>query len=240
MVTLLWKFKSWPILGTTTSISMPIFCWNKKAGPAIHQCLLVSMLCLITLLQSTATFSSVGKNCQSWMLELFVISLAQCIMNCPKFTFSFWMYFKTVAESLHKCSLPIFSFSSSNTVTFNLEAKTAACSSSLGTVIVLLLMGAKLLLLITKLQQMLSAIAIWRYPTAPYMQYSRNLKKTCNSSVSRDEVYLHHLGISIVLKLSRVSFHFCHLRYLRVWDDPSKCSASKDLAWYILVLLRLG
>ena len=56
--------------------------------------------------------------------------------------------FKTVAELLQKDTVPIFSFSSSFITDFNLEAKTAACCSSLGRVMVLFLMGTSLLLLI--------------------------------------------------------------------------------------------
>ena len=58
------------------------------------------------------------------------------------------VFCKTVAESLHKCTLSIFSFSSSTIITFNLEAKTAAYYSSLGVVIVLFLAGANLFLFI--------------------------------------------------------------------------------------------
>ena len=67
------------------------------------------------------------------MLELCLIPLALCTVNCQKFTFSFWMYSKTVAESLHKHTRLIFSFSSAIGV-FNFGAKIAACSSSLGIV----------------------------------------------------------------------------------------------------------
>ena len=146
------------------------------------------------------------------MMELFLISFAQCIMNCPKFTFPFRMFFKTLAESLYKRRLSIFSSSSSTLVVFNLEAKTDACSSSMGVVIVLFLMGASLLWLITKLQKMLPAVTIQRCATAPYMTLDES-EKTWNSTVSLDEVHLHHLDISIVLKLSRVSFHFFYKGY---------------------------
>ena len=57
---------------------------------------------------------------------------------------------------------------------------------------------------------MLSAVATRRYATALYAILDES-EKTCNSTVPLDEVYLHRLGISIVLKLSRVLFHFCYL-----------------------------
>ena len=74
-------------------------------------------------------------------------------MSIPKFTFSFsfQFHFKIVAESLHKSTLLIFSFSSAFIVVFDLYAKTASYSSSVGVVIVLFLIGECLLLLITKL-----------------------------------------------------------------------------------------
>ena len=52
---------------------------------------------------------------------------------------------------------------------------------------------------------MLSAVTIRRYANALYAILSKS-EKTCNSTVSLNEVYLHHLGISI-LKLSRVLSH---------------------------------
>ena len=55
---------------------------------------------------------------------------------------------------------------------------------------------------------MLSAVTIQRYTTAPYAIFNKSEKTY--STVSLDEVYLHHLGISIALKLSRVSFHLFH------------------------------
>ena len=57
---------------------------------------------------------------------------------------------------------------------------------------------------------MLPAVTIRRYATVPYATLGES-EKTCNSTMSLDEVYLHHLGIFIVLKLLRVSFHVFHL-----------------------------
>ena len=68
------------------------------------------------------------------------------------------MYFKTVSKSVHKCILPIFSFSSVTILNFNLEAKTAACCPSLRIVMVLFPILSSLLLLIK--QKMLSAATI--------------------------------------------------------------------------------
>ena len=64
---------------------------------------------------------------------------------------------------------------------------------------------------------MLSALIIRRYATTPYAILDES-EKTCNSTVSLDEVYLHHLGISIVLKLSRVLLQFCNLTKLRTYE----------------------
>ena len=88
-------------------------------------------------------------------------------MYCPKFAFSFFIYFKTVDESLHKKTWLTFNLSSLKIVVFNLEAKTAASSSNRGIVIVLFLTGANLLLPKIKLQYMVSGLDMRRYETAP-------------------------------------------------------------------------
>ena len=61
---------------------------------------------------------------------------------------------------------------------------------------------------------MLFAGTIRRYATASCTILHES-EKTCNSTVSIDEVYLHHLAMTIVRKPSRVSFYFCHLTKTR-------------------------
>ena len=80
-----------------------------------------------------------------------------------------------VKESLQKYVSSISKSVSSNILDFSLEAMTAACSSSRGTVKVLI--GASLVLLITKLTLIHPRVSVRKYATAsmlrghPYRNY---------------------------------------------------------------------
>ena len=70
-------------------------------------------------------------------------------------------------ESFHKKTWLTFNSTSLKIVVFNLEAKTAACSSNQVIVIVSFLTGANLLLSKIKLQYMAFGLDMHRYDTTP-------------------------------------------------------------------------
>ena len=126
-------------------------------------------------------------------------------MYFPKFAFSFFIYYN---ESLHKKIWLTPNMSWLKIVIFNLEFKTAVCSSNQGILVVFYLTRANLLFSKIKLQcdTWFWYAEIWNCSVGN----AGSIRKICNSIVSFGEVW-YRRDISTLSYFFKVLFHSCHI-----------------------------
>ena len=171
------------------------------------------------------------------------ISCSQFITKTENFLLVFWMYFILICESLHNLTVQTGNSSWSKIVNLRHTAKTAACSSNLGTVNAASFIEANQDLDITNEQTglLLSMLMHFEYATAPYVIVDAP-QKTCNSMPLLFSLWKpNHLFNNILMMFSQSCVHAFHCtnNWYVVWSHPNLFSFYINLEWFSLVSVML-